>query len=111
MTRDRMMVEYHRMYPAYSFDRNKGYGTKAHYEGIEKEGICPIHRKSFLKKNPAVRLKRTRRCGRTVSSQRGAERRLIRLPAAERRMTEDIGKYPADILRRIRRQNDISIVK
>ncbi len=50
VTRDRMMVEYHRMYPAYSFDRNKGYGTKAHYEGIEKEGICPIHRKSFLKK-------------------------------------------------------------
>lgn len=50
VTRDRMMAEYHKMYPAYGFDRNKGYGTKAHYEGIEKEGICPIHRKSFLKK-------------------------------------------------------------
>ena len=91
VTRDRMMVEYHRMYPAYSFDRNKGYGTKAHYEGIEKEGICPIHRKSFLKKkscsptetNPAVRP--------DGKQSEGAERRLIRLPAAERRMTEDIG--------------------
>lgn len=50
VTRDRMMAEYHKMYPAYGFDRNKGYGTKAHYEGIKKEGICPIHRKSFLKK-------------------------------------------------------------
>ena len=35
VTRDRMMAEYHKMYPAYGFDRNKGYGTKAHYEGIE----------------------------------------------------------------------------
>lgn len=50
VTRDRMMAEYHRVYPAYGFDRNKGYGTKAHYEGIEKEGICPIHRRTFLKK-------------------------------------------------------------
>ena len=50
VTRDRMMAEYHKMYPAYGFDRNKGYGTKAHYEGIEKEGICPIHRRTFLKK-------------------------------------------------------------
>lgn len=50
VTRDRMMVKYHEAYPAYGFDRNKGYGTKAHYEGIEREGICPIHRKSFLSK-------------------------------------------------------------
>ena len=32
------------------FEKNKGYGTKAHYEGIEARGICPIHRKTFLKK-------------------------------------------------------------
>lgn len=50
VTRDRMMVEYSKKYPSYSFEKNKGYGTKAHYEGIEKEGICVIHRKSFLKK-------------------------------------------------------------
>ncbi|MBR6700611.1 MAG: ribonuclease HII [Firmicutes bacterium] len=50
VTRDRMMVEYSEEYPHYAFEKNKGYGTKAHYEGIEKAGICPIHRKTFLKK-------------------------------------------------------------
>lgn len=50
VTRDRMMVEYSKEYPGYSFEKNKGYGTKAHYEGIEQQGICPIHRKTFLKK-------------------------------------------------------------
>ena len=50
VTRDRMMVKYHETYPAYAFDRNKGYGTKAHYAGIEEAGICPIHRRTFLKK-------------------------------------------------------------
>lgn len=49
VTRDRQMIEYHEKYPWYSFDSNKGYGTKAHYEGISEHGICPIHRKSFLK--------------------------------------------------------------
>lgn len=50
VTRDRMMVEYAETYPDYSFEKNKGYGTKAHYEGIERAGICPIHRRTFLKK-------------------------------------------------------------
>lgn len=49
VTRDRMMLEYHLEYNCYSFDNNKGYGTKAHYEGIRDNGLCPIHRKSFLK--------------------------------------------------------------
>ena len=49
VTRDRLMAEYHRQYPFYGFDTNKGYGTKAHYEGIDKYGITPIHRKTFLK--------------------------------------------------------------
>lgn len=50
VTRDRMMVKYHEIYPGYAFDSNKGYGTKAHYEGLERSGLCAIHRKSFLKK-------------------------------------------------------------
>lgn len=50
VTRDRMMAEYALEYPGYGFEKNKGYGTKQHYEGIEKQGICPIHRKTFLKK-------------------------------------------------------------
>ncbi len=49
VTRDRIMLEYHRQYPWYGFDRNKGYGTKAHYQGIGAYGITPIHRKTFLK--------------------------------------------------------------
>ncbi|MBR6529008.1 MAG: ribonuclease HII [Firmicutes bacterium] len=49
VTRDRMMMEYHEKYPYYGFDSNKGYGTKAHYAGIEEHGITPIHRKTFLK--------------------------------------------------------------
>ena len=49
VTRDRMMVEYNEQYPGYAFDKNKGYGTKAHYEGLHAQGMCPIHRRSFLK--------------------------------------------------------------
>ena len=49
VTRDRIMTEYHEEYPHYGFDSNKGYGTKAHYEGINNHGITPIHRKTFLK--------------------------------------------------------------
>ncbi len=50
VTRDRMMIEYHRLYPHYAFHKNKGYGTKEHYEGLDAQGLSPIHRRSFLKK-------------------------------------------------------------
>lgn len=49
VTRDHMMVEYDEVYPGYAFAKNKGYGTKAHYEGLHAQGMCPIHRRSFLK--------------------------------------------------------------
>lgn len=49
VTRDRMMVEYSNEYPGYAFEKNKGYGTKAHYEGLREHGMCPIHRRTFLK--------------------------------------------------------------
>ena len=49
VSRDRMMVEYAKEYPYYAFESNKGYGTKAHYQGISEHGITPIHRKTFLK--------------------------------------------------------------
>ena len=49
VTRDRMMVEYAAEYPGYAFEKNKGYGTKAHYKGLEEHGMCPIHRRTFLK--------------------------------------------------------------
>jgi ribonuclease HII len=50
VTRDRIMTEYDKIYPEYQFAKHKGYGTKLHYEMIKKCGICPIHRKTFLKK-------------------------------------------------------------
>ena len=49
VTRDRMMVEYSAEYPGYAFEKNKGYGTKAHYEGLREYGMCPIHRRTFLR--------------------------------------------------------------
>lgn len=49
VTRDRMMQDYAKEYPYYAFESNKGYGTRAHYDGIAKYGITPIHRKTFLK--------------------------------------------------------------
>ncbi len=49
VTRDNMMREYALVYPHYAFESNKGYGTKAHYQGIKEHGITPIHRKTFLK--------------------------------------------------------------
>ena len=50
VTRDRILTEYSKMYPEYGFEKHKGYGTKLHYEAIQKYGLLPVHRKSFLKK-------------------------------------------------------------
>jgi ribonuclease HII len=47
ITRDHIMVKYHQQFPAYNFTQNKGYPTRAHRLAIEKNGICPIHRKTF----------------------------------------------------------------
>ena len=49
VTRDRMMVEYDRMYPGYDLASNKGYGTKVHMEALRTVGPCEIHRKTFIK--------------------------------------------------------------
>ena len=50
VTRDRLMVEYEKVFPGYDFASNKGYGTKAHIEGLKKLGPTPIHRMSFINK-------------------------------------------------------------
>lgn len=47
VTRDRMMLDFHRRYPEYQFDRHKGYGTALHRDRIGRHGLCAIHRKSF----------------------------------------------------------------
>ncbi|MBR0415373.1 MAG: ribonuclease HII [Clostridia bacterium] len=50
VTRDRYMLDLAKQYPQYQFEKHKGYGTKLHYEMIEKYGVSDIHRRSFLKK-------------------------------------------------------------
>ena len=49
VTRDRMMVELDARYPGYGFAKHKGYPTKEHYAAIERLGVLPVHRKSFLR--------------------------------------------------------------
>ena len=48
VTRDRFMVRLAKKYPAYGFEKHKGYGTKAHYEALGKHGSCDAHRKTFF---------------------------------------------------------------
>ena len=50
VTRDRYCLEMDEKYPEYQFAKHKGYGTKLHYEMLADHGICPEHRKTFLKK-------------------------------------------------------------
>ena len=47
--RDGMMDEFAKQYPQYAFEKNKGYGTAAHIQGIKEYGLCPIHRRTFTK--------------------------------------------------------------
>lgn len=49
VSRDHYMQEMAQKYPEYQFERHKGYGTKLHYEMLQKYGPCPLHRESFLK--------------------------------------------------------------
>lgn len=45
--RDDYMTEQALRFPFYGWEKNKGYPTKTHYQGIEKHGLCALHRKSF----------------------------------------------------------------
>ena len=48
VTRDRLMVEYDKVFPGYDFAGNKGYGSAVHIEALKKLGATSIHRKSFI---------------------------------------------------------------
>ena len=48
VSRDRLMVELDKEYPEYGFAKHKGYGTKVHCEAIQKYGVLPVHRKTFM---------------------------------------------------------------
>lgn len=52
--RDALMNRYHKQFPQYGFDRNKGYGTQGHYKAIKKNGMTSIHRRLFLKNTTLV---------------------------------------------------------
>lgn len=47
VTRDKLMADYDKEYPGYDFAQNAGYGTKSHLQGLEQNGVTPIHRKTF----------------------------------------------------------------
>jgi ribonuclease HII len=49
VSRDQLMLKYAERYPAYMFEKHKGYGTKVHTDLIRKLGLCPIHRRSFCR--------------------------------------------------------------
>lgn len=51
VSRDREMLRLAEIYPEYRFEKHKGYATKLHYEMIDRHGLCPEHRPSFLKKH------------------------------------------------------------
>jgi ribonuclease HII len=47
VTRDAIMDRYHRRFPEFGFDSNRGYGTRYHWDALVRHGPTPIHRKSF----------------------------------------------------------------
>lgn len=49
VTRDRIMRQWAEVYPMYGFEKHKGYGTSAHISAIKEYGLCPLHRRSFVK--------------------------------------------------------------
>jgi ribonuclease HII len=59
------MLDLHKRYPQWGFDRNLGYGQAGHLADLEEHGICPEHRKSFnpIKKMVEQDLVRQREAG------------------------------------------------
>ena len=55
VARDRYMIDMDEVYPGYAFASNKGYGTKAHYEGLAELGMTPIHRRTFIKESQVAK--------------------------------------------------------
>lgn len=41
------MLDLHRQYPEYGFDRHKGYPTAYHLEQLSIHGVSPVHRKTY----------------------------------------------------------------
>ncbi len=50
VTRDRLMIQQHSLFPQYNFPAHKGYGTRDHVNRLRLHGPSVIHRRSFLKR-------------------------------------------------------------
>ena len=57
VTRDRLLLDYAKLYPEYAFEKHKGYGTKLHLESLHEHGASPVHRRSFAPVRKAIRAK------------------------------------------------------
>ena len=55
VTRDRYMLELAKQYPQYQLEKHKGYPTKLHYELLDRYGVQPFYRKTFLKKRGYIK--------------------------------------------------------
>ena len=47
VTRDRLMIQMAQTYPGYGFERHKGYGTRVHWQALQRHGIAPVHRRTW----------------------------------------------------------------
>lgn len=56
VTRDHQMTELAQQHPGYGWERNQGYGTKEHREGIARLGVTLAHRRSFRPIREALEL-------------------------------------------------------
>ncbi|MGZ8366058.1 MAG: ribonuclease HII [Nitrospira sp.] len=54
VTRDRLMAQYHDMFPEYDFLSHKGYGTREHLQRLARHGPCSIHRRTFTPVHEAI---------------------------------------------------------
>ena len=48
VTRDDLMIDLSKKLQLFGFENHKGYGTPEHYDALDKHGITPVHRKTFL---------------------------------------------------------------
>lgn len=82
VTRDRIMARLARRYPAFGWERNAGYGTRQHRDGLAEAGVTRHHRRSFapiaamlqVSENAAVRSPAAGADGRRPGAQRGRRR-------------------------------------
>lgn len=86
VTRDHIMEHYDRLIPEYRFIKHKGYPTREHYELVEKYGILPIYRRSFLSK-------------RIEEGRLMAEERRMDLPDPFDLADDFLGKYGITVVR------------